>query len=71
MVQTNKGPKEIVEQLQDTRADIAELMWLTEAHVLLTGNTRSISAVESAYHHIEDALNDVSEFAEHVDGESL
>jgi len=71
MVQTNKGPEEIVEQLQETRADIAELMWLTEAHVLLTGNTRSISAVESAYHHIEDALNNVNEFAEHMDGESL
>ena len=70
MVQTTKEPKEIVEQLQDTRADILDLMSLTEAHVMLTGNTQPISAIESAYYHVEDALNNVSEFEEYVDGES-
>jgi hypothetical protein len=70
MVQTTKKPREVVEQLQETRADIFDLMSLTEAHVMLTGNTQSISAIESAYHHVEDALNNVSEFAESVDGES-
>ena len=69
MVQTTKKPKEIVEQLQETRADIIDLMWLTEAHVMLTGSTQSIEPVESAYSHVEDALNNVSEFAESVDGE--
>ena len=71
MVQTTKEPSKIVEQLQDTRADILDLVLLAEAHASLTGDTQSLSALESAYYHTKDALNDVSEFAEYVDGESL
>jgi len=71
MVQETKDPSKIVEQLQDTRADILDLLLLTEAHAALTGDDSSISAVESAYYHVGDALNNAIEFAESVDGESL
>ena len=39
-------------------------MLLTEAHVALTGDTRSISALESAYEHVKDAMGDIDEFGE-------
>jgi len=71
MVQSTKDPRKIVEQLQETRADMLDLLLLTEAHAALTGNNRSISSVESAYYHVKDALNDAIEFAEYLEGESL
>lgn len=71
MVRETKDPNRIAEQLQTTRADVIDLMALTAAHVALTGDTRSVSSLESAYHYIGDALNNVNEFAESVEGESL
>jgi len=64
MVETTKHPNEIAKQLQDTRVDIIDLMLLTEAHVALTGDTRSLSALESAYEHVKDAMSDIDEFGE-------
>jgi len=64
MVEPTKHPNEIAKQLQATRVDIIDLMLLTEAHVALTGDTRSLSALESAYEHVKDAMSDIDEFGE-------
>jgi len=71
MVETPNEAREIANQLKEAQTDIVELMSVMETYLAITGQTRSVSAVESAYYHVADALNDINEFAEYVEGESL
>ena len=54
---------EIEDTLKEERTDLLVLLTRTQEETNIAETTRSISAIESAFHYLNDAIGDIEEIA--------
>jgi len=63
MTQLRDDAYAIEDTLKEARTDILVLLTRTQEETNIAETTRSISAIESAFHYLNDAIDDIEEIS--------